>query len=443
MGELIAGRAVQGIGGSGLYSLAQVCLLEQGPSRPEVVGALVGITLSISFVLGPLLGGAISEWSWRGIFWFNVPFGVVAVLGIYALWPEERRNRYGVLAAVSKIDFLGNTLLAVASILLVFVMQEAGSFVWNWSSPVILSSLITSTLSWALLILWELYLFRRGGQPIQPLFLMRVATARVYLSTLIVTLLSGFIYIALVVKIPERLQIIHNDDTLWTGVHLLPMLGSCAFGSFLGGAVSKRVNLTSQTVIAGSAVQIVGLSLLYGLSPSLGLGSLLGFTAIYGLGVGLSFAACTMIAAIEAQNNDLATAQGAVAQARVFGGALGLAVCTIMFNLKLEDALGADSGSLLGQQELEQVHRSLTAVFALPDDSRLQVMLVYLDAFRDQMLAMIAVAVAALAFSFGTYKSKPRDVVNVMIEHKGLAGRPTAREDVELSSASSVRSLVR
>ena len=68
----IAGRAVQGIGGSGLYSLAQVCLLEQGPSRPEVVGALVGITLSVSFVLGPLLGGAISEWNWRGIFWFKL-----------------------------------------------------------------------------------------------------------------------------------------------------------------------------------------------------------------------------------------------------------------------------------------------------------------------------------------------------------------------------------
>lgn len=67
----IAGRALQGMGGSGLYSLAQVCLLEQGPSRPEIVGALVGITLSVSFLLGPLLGGAISEWNWRGIFWFK------------------------------------------------------------------------------------------------------------------------------------------------------------------------------------------------------------------------------------------------------------------------------------------------------------------------------------------------------------------------------------
>jgi MFS family permease len=67
----IAARSLQGIGGSGLYSLAQVCLVEQGPNRPEIVGALVGITLSISYILGPLLGGAISEWTWRGIFWIK------------------------------------------------------------------------------------------------------------------------------------------------------------------------------------------------------------------------------------------------------------------------------------------------------------------------------------------------------------------------------------
>ena len=55
-----------------MYSLAQVCLVEQGPDRPEIVGALVGVTLSISYILGPLLGGAISEWTWRGIFWIKL-----------------------------------------------------------------------------------------------------------------------------------------------------------------------------------------------------------------------------------------------------------------------------------------------------------------------------------------------------------------------------------
>lgn len=221
------------------------------------------------------------------------------------------------------------------------------------------------------------------------------------------------------------------------------MLGSCAFGSFLGGACSKQANLTSQTLVAGSLVQVLGLALVFGFSENLGLGLLLGFTAIYGFGVGLSFAACTMIAAIEARNNDLAAAQGAVAQARVFGGTLGLAVCTIIFNEKLRSSLGPGSGSKLGQQELDQIRRSLITMLDLPDEARLEVVRVYLEAFRDQMLAMTVVAVAALFLGLGTYRARPRQVIDVMIQQKELSGRPGGTGDVELSSVSSVRSLVR
>lgn len=65
----IVGRALQGIGGAGLYSLAQICLIGLGLGGPETVGAMVGITLSVSYVLGPLLGGVISSrWMWQGIF---------------------------------------------------------------------------------------------------------------------------------------------------------------------------------------------------------------------------------------------------------------------------------------------------------------------------------------------------------------------------------------
>jgi len=382
------------------------------------------------------------------------------VLGIYALWPEERRNRYNARTAVSKIDFLGNLLLAVASILLVFAMQEAGSFVWSWSNPVIIWSLSTAGVCWAFLALWEYYLFYGSSHGIQPIFPMRLAKDRVYLLCLLysptpnpgvfalltlcsVTFLSGFVYIALVIKIPEYLQVIEGDNALWAGVHLLPMLGSCAFGSFLGGAISKRANFTSQTLILGSVIQVLGLAFVFGFAGHLGLGLLLGFTAIYGLGVGLSFAACTMIAAIEARNDDLAAAQGAVAQGRVFGGAIGLAICTIIFNERLRTSLGPGSGSILGPDELEKIHRNLIAMLAFPDDVRLEVIRVYLEAFRDQMLVMTIVAAAALLGSFGTYRSGPGNVVDVMIQHKDFAGRPGGGGDIELSSASSVRSLVR
>ncbi|SPQ19492.1 3eb6f827-e20a-420d-bbb4-b1f5f0abbf23 [Thermothielavioides terrestris] len=329
------------------------------------------------------------------------------------------------MTAISKLDFLGNVLLAVASILLVFALQEAGSFVWSWSSPIIFC------------------LSQQCNEQIQPIFPMRLAKSRLYILCLLITLLGGFIYIALVIKIPERLQIIHGDSALWAGVHLLPMLGSCAFGSFLGGTISKQANLTSQTLVVGSLLQVIGLTLVFGFSSGLGLGILLGFITIYGIGVGLSFATCTMIAAVEAQNDDLAAAQGTMAQARSFGGALGLAVCTIVLNVKLQNSPGPESESSLGQQELDQIRRNLITVLSLSDESRQEVIRIYLGAFRDQSLGMLIVAVFALLVSLGTYKSKPSHVVDVMVQHKELAGRPSIRGDAELSSVSSVRSLVR
>lgn len=107
------------------------------------------------------------------------------MLGIYSLWPDERRNRYGAITAVSKIDFLGNLLLAVASILVVFALQEAGSFVWSWSSPVIVGALVTSGACWILLGFWEYHLLHGSSQQIQPIFPMRLARNRVYLLCLL------------------------------------------------------------------------------------------------------------------------------------------------------------------------------------------------------------------------------------------------------------------
>jgi hypothetical protein len=115
----------------------------------------------------------------------SIPFGALAVLGIYALWPDERRNRYDATTAVSKIDFLGNILLAAASILLVFAMQEAGSFVWSWSSPVIIGTLATAAACWALLAIWEYYLCRASRHGIQPIFPMSLTRSRIYLSCLL------------------------------------------------------------------------------------------------------------------------------------------------------------------------------------------------------------------------------------------------------------------
>lgn len=106
------------------------------------------------------------------------------MLGIYALWPKDRRDRCGGPNPLSTIDFLGNALLAVGSILVVFAMQQGGSYVWSWMSPVILGSLITSGMCWILLVGWEGYLFHRRNHRIQPIFPVHLVTTRVYILTL-------------------------------------------------------------------------------------------------------------------------------------------------------------------------------------------------------------------------------------------------------------------
>jgi hypothetical protein len=255
--------------------------------------------------------------------------------------------------------------------------------------------------------------------------------------------MTGFVYIALVIKIPERLQITYHDDALGAGVHLLPMLGACAFGSFLGGLISKRKNLTSETLIVGCALQTLGIGMVYGFTAEdAALRLILGCTAVYGFGVGLCFAASTMIAAIESRQGDLAAAQGAVAQARVFGGALGLALCTVVVNERLQAALGPGSGSGSGLSEhaLELIHRSPMTVLSLPPDVQREVGAVYLAAFREQMLIMTAVAAASLVVSFASYRVKATPVTDAMAYHKAFASRSN---DTELESTSSVRSLVR
>ncbi|KAK4199615.1 putative multidrug resistance protein [Triangularia verruculosa] len=473
MPHLIAGRAVQGVGGSGLYSLAQVCLVEQGPARPEVVGGLVGITLSVSFVLGPIMGGGISDaWWWRGIFWINIPFGIISIVGILTLWPREitspsRKDEYqqppttrmeSFWHKIARIDFIGNTLLALASILLVFALQEAGSFVWKWDSPVIIWSLAISAVCFVLFSAWEWYLYRggeSGSVRIEGIFPVNLVKRRVYGCVLVNTLLSGFVYIALVIKIPERLQIVYHDSALLAGVHLLPMLGSCAFGSFLGGLMSKKKNLTSHTLIMGGLLQVLGLGLMTGfnyvVTKGMTMGQLLGFTGLYGLGVGLSFASATIIAAVEAQNDDLAAAQGAIAQARVFGGALGLAVCGILLNQRLEgDLRGYWEGK--NEWKVAMIHRSLYAVMdsRFTAEERAHVTRLYTQAFGEQLWGFLGVVIVALAVSLGTWRRAKsggegeRTVVEVMEGHQERRkGGGRRQREVELESASSVRSFIR
>jgi hypothetical protein len=202
-----------------------------------------------------------------------------------------------------------------------------------------------------------------------------------------------------VVDIPERLQIVNGDTSLVAGLHLLPMLGATAFGSFAAGIINKKSNLTGYTTIAGSFFQCVGLGLIYSTtSGSTTIALFLGYTALYGLGVGLVFAGVTMMTTVEARNIDLAVAQGAVAQARVLGGCLGLTVGTYIFNQLVQERLV----EMLNHAQLDAIHRSPMAIFSFAPEIQSLVKDVYMLAFSSQVRGLLIVSIVGFASSVGT-----------------------------------------
>lgn len=141
--------------------------------------------------------------------------------------------------------------------------------------------------------------------------------------------LAGFTYLAIIIVLPERFQIVNGVDSLMAGIHLLPLLGACAFGSFLAGAISSKRNRTSLTLMLASTLQCVSLACFTTVKNVLSaIAVTYAWQIIFGLGIGLSFASVTILTSVRAHPADLAVAQGAIAQARVFGGAIGIAVCS-------------------------------------------------------------------------------------------------------------------
>ncbi|PHH89368.1 hypothetical protein CDD83_6190 [Cordyceps sp. RAO-2017] len=401
MMALIVCRALQGIGASGLYSLTQIGLVEVGPGhRPSLIGAMIGATLAVAFVLGPLLGGIISQLSdWRWIFNLNIPCGLVTMMAITNSWPREDAAHLLSRKGLSRVDFIGSAALVCSSGFLVYAIQQGGSQSSRWDSPEVVVTFVLSAVGWLVFVGWEAFLEKRQFWKVEPIFPMRLMGRRVYTAGLVLTLLTGFPYISLCIIIPERFQIVDGEKALMAGVHILPLLGACAVGSFLGGALSSKRNNTSYTLVGASCLQLLGVGLMTTLTGSgASTAAQYGYQAIFGLGVGLSFSAATIMTNMFASEPGVrASAQGAVAQARVLGGCIGLSVCTVLFNLNTNRKLG-DS---LTREQLDMLHRSPLTGLRLPDRLRELVEAVYAGAFGQQMQVMgLACAVMVIVSLF-------------------------------------------
>lgn len=286
------------------------------------------------------------------IFWINPPIVLVSAALFIVAWPRHGKlKQHADPKSIRKFDVLGCFLLIVGCVLPTFAFQHQGQSGASWDDPLFIGSLVGGTVSWVLLILWQVRAAAHPGfiNPVLPLHLLRhrrlAATAinSLFMGMLFnnsrglfpLTVWVGFGLFTVVYDVPLRLQIVNGKSPLQGGLGLLTMLCCAAVASFLGPGFSRKRDLLCHTLIIGSVLMALGLGLLSTLSEGPEVQSkLYGFQTLVGLGFGLLVSVAGIIVNIECRTTDHAIGQGLVAQARVLGGSLGLAASTAIVGEK-------------------------------------------------------------------------------------------------------------
>ena len=338
MTELIAFRAIQGLGAGGLVVLVQATIGDVVPPRERGrYQGLFGAVFGVASVGGPLLGGAIVQSiSWRWIFYVNLPIGLVALVVLSATLPASVR------VARPAIDYVGASLLAGALSAIVLVTSLGGTS-WAWASGQVI---VLGALGVALLVIF-LFAERRATDPIVPLALVRNPVFAVGGS---LSLIVGFALFGSVTFLPLYFQTVDAASPTGSGLRLIPMMVGLLSMSILSGQLITRRGRYRIFPIIGTALMTVGLVLLARLS----LGTTTITSSLYLLVLGLGLGATMQVLVLAVQNavdfSILGAATSAVTLARGIGGSLGTAVFGTIFSTQLQSHLrGVLTGSLAGQ----------------------------------------------------------------------------------------------
>ncbi|HKI66902.1 MAG TPA: MFS transporter [Solirubrobacterales bacterium] len=338
-------RVIQGAGAALMFPAALAIVLGAFPLRERGRALAIFFGLAGAFTsIGPIAGGYLTEWTWRAIFWINVPVAILALICTAIAKPANEKHP-------APLDYRGALLVSGGMGLAVLGLQQ--SSVWGWGSPATWVCIVTGLALIAAFVRFELGLAN-------PLMRIQTFRDRAFAVDNVVLFLLMIVFVPLFFFASMYAQIALGESASETGLYLLIFFAGFFVATQRGGRILDSKG-ARPTVVAGCAIGAIGFALWAHAMPDLSVGSQWPFMVISGIGVGLILSPANTDALNRVPRSRYGEATGITQTVRNFGSSLGLAVLGTVLILEnkshLEATLGAQG---VPKSQADQIAETLS-----------------------------------------------------------------------------------
>jgi len=387
MDQLIAFRALQGLGGGGLMALAMAIIGDiVSPRERGRYQGYFGAVFAFASIGGPLAGGFfVDNLSWRWIFYINVPVGILALVITSAVLrlPLPRRSH--------SIDYRGFAILCGAVTLLLLVSLWGGQ-TYAWRSTTILTMAAVGLVLCGVFVWWE----RRATEPIFP---PRVFSEPIVAVAVVLTLLVAAAMFGAAIFLPVYLQLVDGVSPTTSGLLLLPLMGGLLFASILSGQLVTRIGRYKIFPVIGTVLMSIGAWLFTYLGAHTSFLVTSAYMVVFGLGMGQLLQILVLAVQNAVRRDDLGSATSAISFHRNVGAAFG----TALFGAVLTSRLGYWLPRLVHGKVRLNLSSSFSvspqSLRAMPPGIRREVIDAFVRSLHAVFLWVVPVSVLAFVFA--------------------------------------------
>ena len=333
MAELITFRAIQGLGAGGLMVGAMATLGDiVAPRERGRYMSYMMVVMMLATIGGPLVGGFITtSFSWRWIFYINIPVGGAALVYIISTLhlPAKRVSH--------RVDYLGGALLGLAATSLVLLATWGGTE-YAWASAQIIGLALLAVAATVGFCAVEL----RVAEPILPLHVFK---NRNFSVTMALTFLTGLAMFGAMTFLPLYQQTVQGESPTISGLALTPMMIGVTITSIVAGQVTTRTGRYKIFPVLGGAIMGLGMFLLAHLDIATTRTTSAIYYVVLGLGMGFLMQMVSLIAQNSVEQKDMGVASSARMFFQQIGGSLGVAAFGAIFARKLTESLASAEGA--------------------------------------------------------------------------------------------------